>query len=150
MSARSRIAGRQILSGPSATLPPDAGDGYNQPTGNPMSTETALNLPEDLRQALDQAVAAIVEIAHPQLIILFVSWAEGKAREDSDVDLLVVAETENPHRLTVQLRKAIRPFLGDMPLDLVVITPERWGWARRINGFATRDADLRGVRLHAA
>ena len=66
-------------------------------------------MPEDLRQALDKAVAAIVEIAHPELIILFGSWAEGTARLDSDVDLLVVAETENPHQLTVALRKAIRP-----------------------------------------
>ncbi|HEY3397740.1 MAG TPA: nucleotidyltransferase domain-containing protein [Armatimonadota bacterium] len=114
-----------------------------------MAAET-LNLPEDLRQALDQAVAAIVEIAHPELVILFGSWAEGTARPDSDVDLLVVAETDNPHRLTGQLRKAIRPFFPDTPLDVVLLTPERWEWARGIRGFVARQADRKGMRLHAA
>ena len=111
---------------------------------------TALNLPEDLRQALDKAVAASVEIAHPELIILFGSWAEGTARLDSDVDLLVVAETENPHQLTVALRKAIRPVFPDIPLDVVVFTRKDWEWNRRIRGFVARQADQRGVRLHAA
>ena len=45
-----------------------------------MGTDT-LNLPADLREALDRAVAAIVEIAHPELITLFGSWADGTARE---------------------------------------------------------------------
>ena len=111
---------------------------------------TALNLPDDLRAALDQAVAAIVEIAHPELVILFGSWAEGTARPDSDVDLLVVAETDHPHRLTADLRKAIRPFFPKTPLDVVVLTHKRWEWARGIRGFMPRDADRRGVRLHAA
>jgi hypothetical protein len=50
-------------------------------------TVDALNLPADLRIAPDKAVQRIVEIAQPELVILFGSWAEGKAREDSDVDL---------------------------------------------------------------
>lgn len=114
-----------------------------------MSVELA-GLPPDLREALDRAVAAIVEIAHPELVILFGSWAEGTARPDSDVDLLVVAETENPHDLAVAIRKAIRPFFPDTPLDIVVLTPPRWEWARGILGFMARDADQRGLRLHAA
>ncbi len=37
----------------------------------------------------------IVEIANPRLIILFGSYAQGQARPDSNVDLLVVAETKS-------------------------------------------------------
>ena len=51
-------------------------------------------LPPDVAARLDEAVRRIVEIAGPQLVILFGSYAEGTANEDSDIDLLVVAETE--------------------------------------------------------
>ncbi len=49
-----------------------------------------LDLPADLQAALDEAVRRIVEVAHPETVILFGSHAEGCAREGSDVDLLVV------------------------------------------------------------
>ena len=112
-----------------------------------MTTDT-LNLPADLRQALDQAVAAIVEIAHPQLIILFGSWAEGKAREDSDLDLLVVAETEEKVRLAMALRRALLPLLGDRDLDLIITAAQDWPWARQITGMIPYEADNFGARLY--
>ena len=111
---------------------------------------TTASLPEDLRQALDQAVAAIVEIAHPQLIILFGSWAEGKAREDSDVDLLVVADTEDWLELTETLDSAIRPFLGMRSIDLLVYSIPAWRKDSRLPGFPARQADRKGRRLYAA
>jgi predicted nucleotidyltransferase len=113
-----------------------------------MATETALNLPADLREALDQAVAAIVEIAHPQLIILFGSWAEGTARADSDVDLLVVAETERWDTTALALHKILRPLLGRREFDLLLYSPEEWREGRRVIGFVSREADQQGVRLY--
>ena len=113
-----------------------------------MATETTINLPEDLRQALDKAVEAIVEIAHPQLIILFGSWAEGTAREDSDVDLLVVAETEEKVRLAMALRRALRPMLGERDFDLVIAPAQDWPRARGIIGMIPYEADNFGARLY--
>jgi predicted nucleotidyltransferase len=113
-----------------------------------MATATTLNLPPDLKEALDQAVAAIVEIAHPQLIILFGSWAEGTARADSDVDLLVVAETDERVRLGMALRRALRPLLGDRDFDLVITEQSDWPWARGIWGMIPAEADQHGVRLY--
>jgi predicted nucleotidyltransferase len=113
-----------------------------------MATETALNLPEDLRQALDKAVAAIVEIAHPELIILFGSWAEGTAREDSDVDLLVVAETESWGATALAMHNILRPLLGQREFDLLLYSPEEWSEGRRVVGFVSREADQQGVRLY--
>jgi uncharacterized protein len=108
---------------------------------------TALNLPEDLRAALDQAVAAIVEIAHPELVILFGSWAEGTARPDSDVDLLVVADSEDRVDLHAELFQALRSILGTREFDLLLYQPEKWERARRLIGFVPREADQHGVRL---
>jgi predicted nucleotidyltransferase len=112
-----------------------------------MTTDT-LNLPPDLKAALDQAVAAIVEVAHPRLVILFGSWAEGKAREGSDVDLVVVAPTKNTIRLGVEIDRAIRPVLRPRPFDLLVYTPGEWRSAKRIIGFTSYEADRYGVRLY--
>ena len=114
-----------------------------------MATDT-LNLLADLREALDRAVEAIVEIAHPRLVILFGSWAEGKAREGSDVDFVVVADTPEAHRLTVALRRALSPILQDRDFDVIVTTPELWERGRKIRGFITQEADRYGVRLHEA
>ena len=59
---------------------------------------------------------------HPQMIVLFGSYAEGRPTTDSDVDLLVVL----PHRgkaveKSVEIRLAVRPPFA---LDLLVRTPQ--------------------------
>lgn len=50
--------------------------------------------PEQIAEIID----CIVQELAPEKIILFGSHARGEAREDSDVDLLVVAETDLPLR----------------------------------------------------
>ena len=40
-----------------------------------MASAETIQLPEDLRVALDKAVQALVEAVHPKLIILFGSFA---------------------------------------------------------------------------
>ena len=108
------------------------------------------NLPPEVQARLDEAVRRIVEIAHPQLVILFGSYAEGRAGEGSDLDLLVVAETDSWHRLSVQLRKALRPVLAPLRFDLLVYPADTWEKDRRVPGFVAQEADRKGVRLHAA
>ncbi|HEY3397076.1 MAG TPA: nucleotidyltransferase domain-containing protein [Armatimonadota bacterium] len=107
-----------------------------------------LALPEDLKAALRQAVKVIVAQAQPQLIILFGSWAEGRARPDSDVDLLVVAEAEDRLGLAADLRDLLAPLLGPREFDLLLYPPRRWDWGRRITGLLTYEADRWGVRLY--
>ncbi len=60
---------------------------------------------------------------HPQRVILFGSHAEGRATEDSDVDLLVVMPTHGSHiDQSVEIRMAVRP---PFPMDLLVRTPDK-------------------------
>jgi len=60
---------------------------------------------------------------HPQRVILFGSYADGKPTQDSDVDLLVVMPVQGSHiDQSVEIRMAIRP---SFPIDLLVRTPEK-------------------------
>ncbi len=45
-------------------------------------------------EAIERMVQRIVEQFHPEKVILFGSYAYGTPTEDSDVDLMVVMETE--------------------------------------------------------
>ena len=113
-------------------------------------TRESVVLPAELRSKLDEAVRRIVEMSNPQAVILFGSWAEGQEHEGSDVDLLVVAETPSWHKLSVALRKALRPVLAPLTFDLLVYPPENWEADRSVPGFVAREADRRGVRLYEA
>ena len=107
-------------------------------------------MPPDLRSALERAVAKIVEAADPELIILFGSWAEGRATEDSDVDLLVVAETDRPLESAAALRPQVRQAGLTAPFDLLVASPATWTDMKRIPGHVLAEADHVGVRLYGA
>ncbi len=59
----------------------------------------------------------------PERIILFGSHALGAAREDSDVDLLVVmAHSGKSWDQAAEIRSRLRP---NFPLDLLVRSPEK-------------------------
>lgn len=55
----------------------------------------------DMDAVIQEMVRRIVEVVHPDKIILFGSHARGQAGPDSDVDLLVVApsDEDRAHRL---------------------------------------------------
>jgi predicted nucleotidyltransferase len=56
-------------------------------------------------------------------VILFGSYAEGAATQDSDVDLLIIAAFEGRSvDKSVQIRLKLRP---SFPVDLLVRTPEK-------------------------
>ena len=75
------------------------------------------------QEAIDEVVRQIAENFHPQKIILFGSYARGKPRPESDLDLLVVMDT--PLKESQQSLK-IRQHLGVMfGIDLLVYTPKR-------------------------
>ena len=83
---------------------------------------------------LAQVVEATIRIARPERIILFGSGARGTMNADSDLDILVVAETPDPRATALQIRKA-RPKRCT-PLDIRVITKRDLELNRKYrNGF---------------
>ena len=70
----------------------------------------------------------IVDFMHPEKIIMFGSYADGKANSNSDLDLLVIADSDLPPY------KRVRPIKNKLrgigfPVDILVYTPdeiEKW------------------------
>ena len=74
-------------------------------------------------EVLDQMVRAIVEAVDPEQVILFGSRARGDAKEESDVDLVVVesepfGKTRSRRLEAVRLWRALSGFL--VPKDILV------------------------------
>ncbi|MBI4313221.1 MAG: nucleotidyltransferase domain-containing protein [Candidatus Omnitrophica bacterium] len=92
-------------------------------------------------------VRRIVEQFHPEKIILFGSHARGTAGPDSDVDLLVVMNVQGSRR---QKATEIDISLADreIPLDLLVVTPEQFNRDRDMIGTVIRPAAREGKVLY--
>ena len=78
-------------------------------------------------ELLGEMVRAIVDEVDPEQVILFGSRARGDARENSDVDLIVVeAEPFGPersrHKESVRLHRALAGFR--VPADVLVYSRE--------------------------
>ena len=76
-------------------------------------------------------------------VILFGSYAEGSATEDSDIDLLVVAGTSLPAN---KRYAAVRRLVADVPaaFDIIVKTPEEYNRRRSVVNNIVYFADKYG------
>ena len=75
-----------------------------------------------IKKQIQDLCKQIVAVAHPEKIILFGSYAYGEPNDDSDIDLMIIKSfTEHPWDQAAKLRLQIET---DMPLDLLVRTPE--------------------------
>ena len=78
---------------------------------------------------IDEVTHLLREAASPTQIILFGSYAQGKAREDSDLDLLVIKrEVQDRRQEMVRLRRVLLPLR--VPVDLIVVSEQEvrdWG-----------------------
>ncbi len=71
---------------------------------------------------LPEAVERIVRALHPERIVLFGSYAYGEPTPDSDVDLLVIVETDRPRsERYLAVSRLLRP--RSFPVDILVRSP---------------------------
>jgi uncharacterized protein len=88
---------------------------------------------------LSEVVERIVRKFQPEKIILFGSWARGEAREDSDLDLLVVlSKVEHKRKAAIEVLRA----LNGLPIskDVIVTTPQEIEERGKIIGDILRPA----------
>ncbi len=100
------------------------------------------------REAIQRVTQQVVAQCHPQKVILFGSYAYGTPTADSDVDLLVVLDTDEPQlHVAARIAAAIdHPF----PIDILVRTPKELQAAIQRNGVFAQEVAARGITLYEA
>ena len=87
-----------------------------------LDTQTAAQRKEALEEELRRIMAILVEKYQPEKIILFGSLAAGRINEWTDIDLLIIKETDKR-----PLDRALEAYslLGNYrePMDIIVYTP---------------------------
>ncbi len=99
-------------------------------------------------RVLDDIVRRVVEVAAPERIILFGSAARGEMGPHSDVDLLVVVETDDTHRLTGDIYGNL--FGVGAPVDVIVASPEHVERYRDTHALVIKPALREGRVIYGA
>jgi len=96
---------------------------------------------------LNDLVERIVSRFRPEKIILFGSRARGDASPESDMDILIVLDSPGPTRARAN---EIDMALSDRtyPLDIIVVTPEKFESQKNSIGAVVRQAVLEGRVLY--
>lgn len=86
---------------------------------------------------LDEIRNRIVNLIRPEKIVLFGSRGRGDNRKDSDIDLLVIADSKEPrYKRSIPLYGILRDIL--IPMDILVYNPkEVKEWSRIRQAFVT-------------
>ena len=91
----------------------------------------------------------IVEYFQPEKIILFGSYAYGKPSRDSDLDLLIIKDSELPaYQQNRKIRKLLTGF--KTPVDIIVKTPYEFELYKDIVGTIVYPAYKFGKVLYDA
>ena len=77
---------------------------------------------EAVEKKIEEITRTIVEKFQPEKIILFGSWAWGKPTPDSDVDLLVVKDTDETRRERERKMTDVL-YPAGIAMDILVYTP---------------------------
>ena len=95
------------------------------------------------QEQINEITNRIVENFRPQKIILFGSYANGTPTEESDLDLLIIKDSDLPSR--VQNRK-VRKILSDLrvPVDVIVKTAQEFETYKDIIGTVVYPASKFG------
>jgi len=94
-------------------------------------------------EQIQELTRRIAQVFQPERIVLFGSYARGEMDENSDVDLLVVAQTLPPPR---ERYSSVRRLLADYPasFDIIVKTPEEFERHRHVVNHIVYFADRYG------
>ena len=110
-----------------------------------MNSEHSSKQHPDTAVVIERLVAALT----PKRILLFGSWARGEASDGSDLDLLVVMDSDEPmYKRMARAQRALRGL--SLPVDVFVVTPDEVAtykdWRTHTIAIALRE----GRELYAA
>jgi len=101
----------------------------------------------DIENSLKNIVDRIINNFDPEKIILFGSYAYGQPTVDSDLDIMIVMDTdEMPHKRAVPVRRILKGI--GFPKDVIVKTPEEFESFKDIVGTIIYPAAHKGRVLY--
>ncbi|MFH1829948.1 MAG: nucleotidyltransferase domain-containing protein [Pseudomonadota bacterium] len=99
-----------------------------------------------LEQELKRIVEVILKNYQPQKVILFGSLAIGEVQEWSDIDLMVVMETDKPFMQRIkEMVECIKPNVGT---DILVYTPKEFEELCKSRRFFQDEIDEKGRTVY--
>ncbi|MEN6400315.1 MAG: nucleotidyltransferase domain-containing protein [Armatimonadia bacterium] len=104
-----------------------------------MASSAALT---ELRAKLPELKVAL----EPEKVILFGSQARGTATEDSDIDVVIVADSFREVKRPNRHRSFFKILWQDRSVDLICLTPEEFEKLRQWPGVVGT-ADREGIHL---
>ena len=108
-----------------------------------------MNDREQKRTIIDDIVKKIVAEYSPQKIILFGSYASGIPTEDSDIDLLIIKETDNrPIDRWTEVKRLLRDRGREAPVSPLVYTPKELSDRMEIKDFFIQEILEKGKVLY--
>ena len=87
----------------------------------------------------------IIKLCDPQKILLFCSLAKGTSTDKSDIDLCIVASTNNKRALLTNL---YCDTISDTPIDFLLYTPEEWNQSVNDHQSFAHKLNREGVVLY--
>jgi len=112
-----------------------------------MSPITELRLRRDIGMLeIEDKVQTIAEKFEPAKIILFGSYAAGSPTSDSDVDLLIIMDTDrSTWDIAVEISSALK---HSFPMDIIVRTPQEIARRLEYGDFFIQDIMEKGKVLY--
>ena len=106
---------------------------------------------EQEQEVIESIVNKLMREYKPQKVILFGSYAYGVPGSDSDIDLLIIKETEER---VIDRWVSVRRILSDpkrmVPLEAIVLTPEELSQRLSIGDRFLAEIMEKGKVLYAA
>jgi len=107
------------------------------------TVDTRVRIPDEIIQEL---ITRIVSKFQPKRIILFGSYAFGKPRPESDVDLLVIMDTQlRETQQALEIRQHVNPMFG---VDILVYTPSRLEQRLKLGDSFLQEITKKGLVVH--
>jgi len=79
---------------------------------------------QNVKAVLDKIVNTLTREYKPRQIILYGSQAYGTPDQVSDIDLLIVKNSQaSPYQRAVRVRRLLRDPQRHIPVDLLIVTP---------------------------
>jgi uncharacterized protein len=109
-----------------------------------------LDLSDELRHQIRESLRPL----HPERVIVFGSYAYGEAGPDSDIDLIVVLDSDampmtyhDRMRNRLLVRRALDALNRDYALDVLVYTIPEWKRFRDSGSAFTQEVVSQGVEV---